>query len=84
MRVVGLRDEEEPLHLAGLPRVDEMRVAAGALVAEVARHDAFAFGDELHLIFGGHFAAIDRGPAPASQTQKMIRRSVGELTCMPK
>ena len=55
---IGLRRDEESLRRAGLPVVDQVRVAAGPLVPEHLGHHPVALGDELREVVGGDGAAV--------------------------
>ena len=56
---LGLHCDDKLLRLTGFPWIDEVRVPAGAFVAEDACLDAFTFGEELRLIVFRDVGAVD-------------------------
>src|SRR5262249_11862893 len=51
--------DKEALFRAGLPRINQMAVAARPFVAEILGYDALAFGHKLDAVGLGDVAAID-------------------------
>src|SRR5437764_1324534 len=86
--VSWLRGDEELLFVAGLPVVNQMTVSARALIAEVARGNAFAFGEERDTIVVGDFCPAHRFSAavPHAENNSSLGRTVHlhpEITAMP-
>src|SRR6516164_6406494 len=57
--ICGAGGDKEALPLAGPPGKDQVAMAAGPFVAEIAGFDAIAFGDQLHAVFVCDLAAVD-------------------------